>query len=542
MDMNLPDMCFSFLVSNDPGKQVVAIQRGERGFSLTTYDETDPAKAQALVNHMNKKLGVTEAQAECMLAGSMFGWEVPGAQLGVSAVRRPINKNMEKFFRLLGLAGAITIDDGALLTDGSEIEKITGDPENEVVRFSWTDGECDYSDILTEGGIAEGVFHGDGKFVCENKDGDKTVFHFFALELLGAERPVVQELAYKLEELNTAYEAATPGEWGISRHATPDYAPQFGVYADGASNDLAIVRGEANTNFIALAHNTMPLLLEAMKTHVMQPDKTSGLDGAPAAKLFFDELLDSVETLTGIADEHGARTLADLMYLQNAIMKNGFVDHYPGESKVLEIASALPSGDRWTKFVKVEQSLDTADTNKSKLEIEPTKIIVVLEGGIVQSVLAAKSGVSVAVIDYDKNASWDDLIEIPQDGGKKATAFAAIHEPEVIDQARITELYTAVSRNVSISEMSASLTDAATIATQKESYTVADPSVDRRHEGKVLGVTNQHVVLSIGRAAVVLAQEDIDKVPAIGDDVVVKFAGGKGSVELVKGKEVDQGR
>lgn len=273
-----------------------------------------------------------------------------------------------------------------------------------------------------------------------------------------------------------------------------------------------------------------------------QPDKTSGLDGAPAAKLFFDELLDSVETLTGIADEHGARTLSDLIYLQNAIMKNGFVDHYPGESKVLEIASALPSGDRWAQFVKVEQSLDTADTNKSKLEIEPTKIIVVLEGGIVQSVLAAKSGVSVAVIDYDKNASWDDLIEIPQDGGKKATAFAAIHEPEVIDQARITELYTAVSRNVSISEMSASLTDAATIATQKESYTVADPSVDRRHEGKVLGVTDQHVVLSIGRAAVVLAQEDIDKVPAIGDDVVVKFAGGKGSVELVKGKEVDQGR
>lgn len=72
------------------------------------------------------------------------------------------------------------------------------------------------------------------------------------------------------------------------------------------------------------------------------------------ARLFMQELLDSVETLTGIADEHGVRTLADLMYLQNSILSGGFIDHYPGESKVLEIASDLPSGEQWTKFIKVE--------------------------------------------------------------------------------------------------------------------------------------------------------------------------------------------
>src|ERR1035437_2791605 len=33
---------------------------------------------------------------------------------------------------------------------------------------------------------------------------------------------------------------------------------------------------------------------------------------AIGAKLFFEELLASVETLTGIVEEHGARTLADL--------------------------------------------------------------------------------------------------------------------------------------------------------------------------------------------------------------------------------------
>ena len=63
------------------------------------------------------------------------------------------------------------------------------------------------------------------------------------------------------------------------------------------------------------------------------------------ATLFYEELLTSVETLTGIVEEHGARTLADLMYLQLAILKDGFIDHYPGESSVLDIASALPSGE-----------------------------------------------------------------------------------------------------------------------------------------------------------------------------------------------------
>ena len=56
----------------------------------------------------------------------------------------------------------------------------------------------------------------------------------------------------------------TPGPWAISRHATPEYAPQCGVYseADDAGRDLAIAKGsnaEANAALIAAA----PELLEA---------------------------------------------------------------------------------------------------------------------------------------------------------------------------------------------------------------------------------------------------------------------------------------
>ena len=42
------------------------------------------------------------------------------------------------------------------------------------------------------------------------------------------------------------------------------------------------------------------------------------------------------------------------MYLQNAILGGGFIDHYPDESSVLDIASALPSGDIWAQYIKVE--------------------------------------------------------------------------------------------------------------------------------------------------------------------------------------------
>jgi len=170
--------------------------------------------------------------------------------------------NIERLFSLLNAASAVTIDDGAMLTD-FETEQPTGDPDNQVVRFTWTDGECDYSDSLTEAGITAGLFDSDGKFIADNSEGDKTVIRFFAID-----------------PLNQAF-------------------------------------------------------------------------GKQAATTFFQELLNSTESLTGIANEHGSRTLADLMYLQNAILSGSTIDHYPDESRVLEMISALPSGEQWSAFIKV---------------------------------------------------------------------------------------------------------------------------------------------------------------------------------------------
>ena len=57
----------------------------------------------------------------------------------------------------------------------------------------------------------------------------------------------------------------TPAPWGVSKHATPDYAPQYGIYAgDGSASDHVIVRGDnaqADAALIAAA----PDLLEALQ-------------------------------------------------------------------------------------------------------------------------------------------------------------------------------------------------------------------------------------------------------------------------------------
>lgn len=130
------------------------------------------------------------------------------------------------------------------------------------MRFTWTDGECDYSDSLTEAGISAGVFKNDSQFVADNSEDETTVIRFFAI------------------------------------------------------------------------------------------DPLNQVSGKLAAATFFQELLDSTESLAGISDDHGLRTLADLMYLQNAILNGGFIDHAPDESKVLEIVSALPSGEHGQSLSK----------------------------------------------------------------------------------------------------------------------------------------------------------------------------------------------
>jgi hypothetical protein len=75
-----------------------------------------------------------------------------------------------------------------------------------------------------------------------------------------------------------------------------------------------------------------------------------------AAKLFFAELLDSVESLGAIAEQHGLNTLTDLMYLQNAILSESAIETWPGESKVCELIGELPSAKRWLAYTDLSET------------------------------------------------------------------------------------------------------------------------------------------------------------------------------------------
>ena len=73
----------------------------------------------------------------------------------------------------------------------------------------------------------------------------------------------------KIEELRAAYYAATPGEWGFSKDTisgNPSDKDEQDLVC--CFDDIGVALTEQdyrNANFITLAHNNMPALLEAVE-------------------------------------------------------------------------------------------------------------------------------------------------------------------------------------------------------------------------------------------------------------------------------------
>ena len=59
--------------------ELIIIKRGETGYYRCEFSTDDRAYNRELADDRNVKLGVSKAQEEAMLAGSMHGWDVPAA-------------------------------------------------------------------------------------------------------------------------------------------------------------------------------------------------------------------------------------------------------------------------------------------------------------------------------------------------------------------------------------------------------------------------------------------------------------------------------
>lgn len=73
---SLPEQCYGVLP--DIGELII-IKKGESGYYRTDVSMGCKEENRALADEYNGKLGVSKAQAAAMMAGSMFGWAVPGA-------------------------------------------------------------------------------------------------------------------------------------------------------------------------------------------------------------------------------------------------------------------------------------------------------------------------------------------------------------------------------------------------------------------------------------------------------------------------------
>ena len=94
----LPDFCLSTLPSSG---QLIILRKGERGYYASDWDTGKREENQNIAREHNRQRGISDIQEAAMIAGSMFGWNLPGAdpqwyRESGSAGKRSVVRNDDK--------------------------------------------------------------------------------------------------------------------------------------------------------------------------------------------------------------------------------------------------------------------------------------------------------------------------------------------------------------------------------------------------------------------------------------------------------------
>ena len=73
---SLPDRCYTVLAETG---EMIIVKKGESGYYHSDLNCKDASVSRVITAENNKKLGISKVQEECMAVGSLFGWDVPGA-------------------------------------------------------------------------------------------------------------------------------------------------------------------------------------------------------------------------------------------------------------------------------------------------------------------------------------------------------------------------------------------------------------------------------------------------------------------------------
>ena len=74
--LQLPDMCWS--VSETDGA-LICIKKGESGYFPSSWSTDSPEQNRRIADYANQKRGITPAQEQAMVSGSLFGWDSAAA-------------------------------------------------------------------------------------------------------------------------------------------------------------------------------------------------------------------------------------------------------------------------------------------------------------------------------------------------------------------------------------------------------------------------------------------------------------------------------